>query len=73
MKMNIFKYNIDHYHVFLRSCIMVYSNTCNLKSHYLQFSIKCNIRIADEQKNIAQMYAIDFYVLFKHFMLKLFH
>ena len=52
---------------------MVYSNTCNLKSHYLQFSIKCNIRIADEQKNIAQMYAIDFHVLFKHFMLKLFH
>ena len=41
---------------------MVYSNTCNLESLYLQFSIKCNIRIADEQKYIAQMYAIDFYV-----------
>ena len=46
--------------------MMVYSNTCNLKSHYLQFSIKCNIRIADEQKYeqkyISQMYAIHFYV-----------
>ena len=41
---------------------MVYSNTCNLLSHYQQFSIKCNIRIADEQKYISQMYAIDFYV-----------
>ena len=41
---------------------MVYSNTCNLSGHYLQFSIKCNIRIADEQKYISQMYAIDFYV-----------
>ena len=41
---------------------MVYSNTCNLLSHYLQFSIKCNICIADEQKYISQMYAIDFYV-----------
>ena len=30
--------------------------------HYLQFSIKCNICIADEQKYVAQMYAIDFYV-----------
>ena len=40
---------------------MVYSNTCNLLGHYLQFSIKCNIRIADEQKYISQMYAIDFY------------
>ena len=52
--------NIDLFHVYLRSCIKVYSNTC--KNHYLQFSIKCNIRIADEQKYIAQMYAIDFYV-----------
>ena len=41
---------------------MVYSNTCNLLSHYQQLSIKCNIRIADEQKYISQMYAIDFYV-----------
>ena len=41
---------------------MVYSKTCNLLSHYLQFSIKCNISIADEQKYISQMYAIDFYV-----------
>ena len=39
---------------------MVYSNTCNLLSHYLKFSIKCNISIADEQKYISQMYAIDF-------------
>ena len=38
----------------------------------LQFSIKCNISIADEQKYISQMYAIDFYVKFKHLMLKLF-
>ena len=28
----------------------------------LQFSIKCNISIAGEQKNISQMYAIDIYV-----------
>ena len=41
---------------------MVYSNTVNT-CNYLQFSIKCNIRIADEQKYIAQMYAIDFYYL----------
>ena len=41
---------------------MVYSNTCNLLSYYLQFSIKSNIRIADEQKYISQMYATDFYV-----------
>ena len=40
---------------------MVYSNTCNLLSNYLQFSINCNIRIADEQNYISQMYAIDFY------------
>ena len=39
---------------------MVYSNTSNLLSHYLLFSIKCNIRIADEQKYIIQMYASDF-------------
>ena len=62
MKMNIFKKNIDQYHVYFRSGIMVYSNTCNLSSHYLQFSIKCNKRIADEQKYISQMYALDFYV-----------
>ena len=41
---------------------MVYSNICNMLSHYLQFSIKCNIRIAVEQKYISQMYAIEFYV-----------
>ena len=41
---------------------MVYSNTCYLLSHYLQLSIICNIRIADEQKYISQMYEIDFYV-----------
>ena len=41
---------------------MVYSNTWNLESHYLQFSIKYNISIADEQKYISQMYAIDFNV-----------
>ena len=43
---------------------MVYSNTCinTDTSHYLQFSIKCNKRIADEQKYISHMYAIDFYV-----------
>ena len=41
---------------------MVYSNTCNLESHYLQLSIKCNISIADEQRYISEMYAIDFYV-----------
>ena len=42
---------------------MVYSNTCNLLSQYLQFSMKCNIRIADEQKYISQMYAIYFLCL----------
>ena len=52
---------------------MVYSNICNLYSHYLQFCIKCNISIADEQKYISQMYAIDFYVESKHLMFKLFH
>ena len=62
MKMNIFKSNLDQYHVYFRSGIIVDSNTCNFFSHYLQFSIKCNIRIADEQKYISQMYAIDFYV-----------
>ena len=41
---------------------MVYSNTCNLSSNYLQFSKKCNISIADEQIYILQMYAIDFYI-----------
>ena len=39
---------------------MVYSSTCNLLSCYLQFSIKCNVSITDEQKYISQMYAIDF-------------
>ena len=42
---------------------MVYSNTCNLYCHYLQFSIKCNISISDEQKYISQMYAIDLIML----------
>ena len=41
---------------------MVYSNTCNLLSHSMHFSIKCNVSIADEQKYISQMYVIDFYV-----------
>ena len=41
---------------------MVYSNTCNLQSHYLQFSIECNISITGQQKYILQMYAIDFCV-----------
>ena len=41
---------------------MVYSKKCSLLSHYLQFSLKCNISIADEQKYISQMYANDFYV-----------
>ena len=62
MKMNIFNKNIDQHHVYFRSGIMVYSNTCNLLSPYLQFSIECNISIADEQKYISQMYEIDFYV-----------
>ena len=34
---------------------------CNLLSHYLQFSIQRNISIADEQKHISQMPAIDVY------------
>ena len=40
---------------------MVYSNTCMefVNFHYLQFSIKCNIGIANEQKYISQMSAID--------------
>ena len=33
-----------------------------LKSHYLQFCIKRNIRNADEQKHILQMSAISVYV-----------
>ena len=43
---------------------MVYSNKFMLfvNFHYLQFSIKCNISIADEQKYIPQMSAIDIYV-----------
>ena len=71
--MIIFNKNIDEHHVCFRSGIIVHSNTYNLYSHYLQFNIKCNINIADEQKYISQMYAIDFYVYFKHLMLKLFH
>ena len=39
---------------------MVYSNTCNSLSHYLQFSIKCNIRIAVEQKYISQIMQLIF-------------
>ena len=62
MKMNIFNKNIGQYYVYFRSCIMAYSNTCNLYMHYLQFNIKRSISIADEQKYISQMYAIDFYV-----------
>ena len=41
---------------------MAYSNTCNLYMHYLQLNIRRSISIADEQKYISQMYAIDFYV-----------
>ena len=33
-------FQIDQYHVYFRSGIIVYSNTCNLYRHYLQFSIK---------------------------------
>ena len=40
---------------------MAYSNTCDLGSHSMQISIKCNVSIADEQKYISEMYAIDFY------------
>ena len=40
---------------------MFYSNN-QLKSQYLQFCIKCNIRNADEQKPILQMSAISVYV-----------
>ena len=40
---------------------MFYSNM-HLKSHYLQFCIKRNIRNADERKPIAQMYAISVYI-----------
>ena len=48
---------------------MFYSNM-QLKSHYLQFCIKLNIRNADEQKPISQMSAISFYVYVKHLKLK---
>ena len=43
---------------------MVYSNKFMLfvNFHYLQFSIKCNISIADEQKYIPHMSAINIYV-----------
>ena len=40
---------------------MFYSNM-QLKSHYLQFRIKRNVRNADEQKPISQMFAISVYV-----------
>ena len=45
----------------LRLGNMFYSNM-QLKSHYLQFGIKRNIRNADEQKSISQMSAISVYV-----------
>ena len=47
-----------------------YSNM-QVKSRYLQFCIKRNIRNADEQKYISQMSAIDVYVYVKHLKLKL--
>ena len=34
---------------------------CNLQSHYLQFSIQRSISIADEQKHVSHMPAIDVY------------
>ena len=40
---------------------MLYSNM-QLKSHYLQFCIKRNMRKADEQTPISQMSAISVYV-----------
>ena len=45
----------------LRLGNMFYSNM-QLKSHYLQFCIKRNIRNADEQKPISQISAISVYV-----------
>ena len=45
----------------LRLGNMFYSNV-QLKSHYLQFCIKRNIRKAEEQKPISQMSAISVYV-----------
>ena len=45
----------------LRSGNMFYSNM-QLKSHYLQFCIKRNIRKADERNPILQMSAISVYV-----------
>ena len=46
---------------------MFYSNM-QLKSHYLQFCKKLNIRNAEEQKPISQMSAISVYI--KHLKLK---
>ena len=40
---------------------MCYSNM-QLKSHYLQFCIKRNIRNADEKKPISHMSSISVYV-----------
>ena len=51
---------------------MFYSNM-QLKSHYLQFCIKFNIRNADEQKPISKMSAISVYVYVKHLKLKEVH
>ena len=51
---------------------MFYSNM-QLKSHYLQFCIKLNIRNADEQKPISQMCAISVYVHVKHLKFKEVH
>ena len=51
---------------------MFHSNV-QLKSHYLQFRIKLNIRNADEQKPISQMSAISVYVYVKNLKLKEVH
>ena len=48
---------------------MFFSNM-QLKSNYLQFCIKRNIRNADEQKPISQMSTISLYVYVNHLKLK---
>ena len=48
----------------------MFNSNMQLKSHYLQFCIKRNIRIADKQKPISHMSAIIVYVKVKHLKLK---
>ena len=58
--MVIYHYNRDQ-HYKIKVGEHFYTNM-QLKSNYLQFCIKRNIRNADQQKPISQMSAINVYV-----------